>query len=60
MSIDDMNKFKQKEMKTKRPIKDAWHDWLINYIPNPIKKIVGGCEGKVLSLSKDKHTRGIW
>ena len=55
-----MNKFEQKEMKTKRPIKDAWHDWLINYIPNPIKKIVGGYEGKVLSLFKDKHTRGIW
>ena len=47
-------------MKTKRPIKDAWHDWLINYIPNPIKKIVGGYEGKVLSLFKGKHTRGIW
>ena len=38
VSIDDMDTFEQKEMKKKRPIKNSWYDWLIDYIPNPIKK----------------------
>ena len=37
MSIDDTDKFEQKEMK-KRPVKNTWHDRLINYIPEPLKK----------------------
>ena len=36
VSIDDMDKFEQKEMKKKRPIKNT--NCLINYIPEPIKK----------------------
>ena len=32
-----MNKFEQKEIKKKKPVKDTWYNWLINYIPNPIK-----------------------
>ena len=38
VSMDDMDKFQQKEMKKIRPTKNTWHDWLINYIPEPIKK----------------------
>ena len=38
VSLDDMNKFEQKEMKKIRSIKNTWYDWLINYIPEPIKK----------------------
>ena len=34
-----MGKFEQKEMKKIRPIKIAWYDLLINYIPEPIKKV---------------------
>ena len=30
MSIDDMEKFEQKEMKKIRPIKNIRYDWLIN------------------------------
>ena len=30
MSIDDMEKFEQKEMKKIRPIKNIQYDWLIN------------------------------
>ena len=41
-SIDDMDKFEQTKMKKIRPIKNTWYDWLVNYIPNPIKKSVGG------------------
>ena len=39
VSIDDMDKFEQKEMKKKRPVKNTWYDWLINYIPGSIKKV---------------------
>ena len=39
VSLDDMNKFEQKEMKKIRSIKNTWYDWLINYIPEPIKKV---------------------
>ena len=37
-SIDDMDKFEQKEMKKIKPIINTWYDWLINYIPEPIRK----------------------
>ena len=33
VSIDGMVKFKEKQMKKIRPIKNTWYDWLINYIP---------------------------
>ena len=33
-----MDRFEQKEVKKKRPIKNTLYDWLINYIPEPIKK----------------------
>ena len=38
VSIDDMDKFEEKEMKKIRPIKNTWYNWLINYVPEPIKK----------------------
>ena len=37
VSIDDMEKFEQKEMKKIRLIKNTWYDWLINYIPESIR-----------------------
>ena len=36
-----MDKLEQKEMKI-RPIKNTWYGWLMNYIPKPIRKRVGG------------------
>ena len=39
MSIDDMFKqkeFEQKEIKKIIPVKNTWHDWLVNYIPKPL------------------------
>ena len=33
-----------------RPIKNSWYDRLINYIPEPIAKIVGGFKDKIVSL----------
>ena len=55
MSIDDTNKFEQKEMK-KRPVKNTWHDQLINYIPEPLRKSAGGFKDKIVSFFKDKDT----
>ena len=41
-SIEDMDKFQEKEMKKIMPIKNTWYDELINYIPHPTRKNVGG------------------
>ena len=37
-----MDKFEQKEMKKRRPIKNLWYDWLIYYIPASKRKTVSG------------------
>ena len=48
-----MDRFeKKKEMKKIRPIKNTWYDWLINYIPEPIRKSAGGFKDKIVSLFK--------
>ena len=52
VSLDDMDKFEQKEMKKIRPIKNTWYDWLINYIPEPTRKSVVGFKDKLNSLFK--------
>ena len=39
-------------MKKIRPIKNTWYDWLIYYIPQPIRKRVGGFKYKIVSLFK--------
>ena len=49
-----MGKYEQKEMKKKRLIKNTWYDWLINNIPEPIRKTVLGFKDKVASLFKRK------
>ena len=38
VSIDDMDKFKQKEIKKKRSIKNTWHDWSIIFL-NLLEKV---------------------
>ena len=57
MSIGDMDKFQQKEMKKIRPIKNTLYDWLIDYIPDPIRKSVGGFKDKTVSLWERKETK---
>ena len=39
-------------MKKIKPIKNTWYDWLINYIPEPIRKSVGDFKDKIVSLFK--------
>ena len=47
-----MDKFKEREMRKKRSIKNTWYDWLINYILEPITKTVGSFKDKVASPLK--------
>ena len=47
-----MDKFEQEEMNKIRPIKNTLRDWLISYIPEPIRKSVGGSKDKIISLFK--------
>ena len=53
-SIDHMDKFEEKEMKKIRPIKNTCYNWLMNYTPEPITKIVGGFKDKTLSVFNTK------
>ena len=39
-------------MKEIKPIKITCYDWLINYIPEPIRKSVGDFKDKIVSLFK--------
>ena len=50
VSIDDMDKLEQKEMKKIRPIKNTWCDWLSNCIPESIGKSADGFKDKIVSL----------
>ena len=47
-----MDRFEQKEMKKKNPIKSTWQNWLVNHIPEPIRKTVGSFKDKVVSVFK--------
>ena len=52
VSVDDIDKFEQKEMKKIRPIKNTWYDSLVSYFPEPIRKSVDGFKDKTVSLFK--------
>ena len=45
-------------MKKIRPVERTWYDWLINYIPKPIWKNVGGFKDKSISLFKTGTPKG--
>ena len=47
-----MDKFEQKEMKKIRPIKNTWYDCLIDYIPESIRRSVGGFKIKIVNIFK--------
>ena len=44
-----------KEMKKIRPIKNTWYGWLINYIPEPIRKSLDGFKDKLLVFLRQIH-----
>ena len=47
-----MDRFEKKEMNKVRPLKNTWYYWLINYIPEPIRKSVGRFKDEIVSLFK--------
>ena len=47
-----MDRFLKKEMKKIRPVKNTWYDWLIDFIPDPIRKILGGFKHTIVSPFK--------
>ena len=53
-----MDKFEKKELTKKRRFtkntSTDWYDWLINDIPEPIKKTVRGVKDEIMSLFKTK------
>ena len=51
VSIDEMDKFEQKNEENKA-IKNTWYNWLIDYIPQPIRKTVGCFKEKMVSRFK--------
>ena len=44
-------------MKKNRPIKNTWYDWLINYVPMPIRKFVGCFKDEVVSPFRTNTTK---
>ena len=42
MNKNDIDRFEKEEMNKIRPVKNTWYDWLIIYIPEPIRKSAGG------------------
>ena len=50
--IEDMDRFEEEELKKIRRIKNTWYDWLITYIPKPIRKSVSVLKDKFVSLFK--------
>ena len=43
-------KINYKSKMLRKKYSNTWYDWLINYIPDPIRKIVGGFRNKSVSL----------
>ena len=60
LSIDHIDKFEQKEMKKVKPIKNTFYNWLINYIPKPIRKSVGGFEDKIVSFKTNTPKQTVY
>ena len=58
VSIDDMDRFEKWEMKKIRRVKNTWYYWLINYIPESIRKSGGGFKDKIvnkLCMEKERN-----
>ena len=47
-----MERFEEEKIKTVRPIKNTWNDWLINYIPIPIRNSVSVSKDIFMNLFK--------
>ena len=52
VSIDDMDRFEEEEMKKIRPIKKTWYGWLFNCIPKPARKSASVLKDIFISIFK--------
>ena len=50
-----MDRFEEEEMKKTRPIEDTWYDWLINYIPKPIRRSVSVLKDNLQIFLRQAH-----
>ena len=41
--------------KIKNKIKKSWYDWLTNFIPEPVRKSVGGFKDKIVVFLRQTH-----
>ena len=57
--MDDVEKLEQKEMKKKRPIKNTWYDWLINYVPELLRKNICGFKYKLQVFLRQTHLKNM-
>ena len=55
VSIDDMDRSDKKEIKNIISVKNTWYDWPINYIPEPVRKSVGGFKDELWVFLKPIH-----
>ena len=42
-------------MRKIRLIKNTWYDWLVKFIPETVRKIIGGIKDKVIILLRQIH-----
>ena len=52
VSIDDMDRFEEEEMKKIRPIKKTWYGWLFDCIPKPARKSASVLKDIFISIFK--------
>ena len=52
VSVNDMDKFQLKKINKIKPIKSTWYNWLINYLPESKRNIVGCFKDKIIGLFK--------
>ena len=53
--INEMDKFEQTGMKTVRPFKITWYDYIITCIHKPIKKVLVVSKIKLHVFSRQTH-----
>ena len=54
-----MDRFEEEEMKKTIPIEDTWYDWLINYIPKPIRRSVSVLKDNLQIFLRQAHLHKV-
>ena len=56
VTIKDVDSFEKIKMKKIRPTENTWYDWLISYIPEPIRKSVSAFKPITLEQTVPEQT----